>query len=108
MGQTNAVAGICGFWESVACWFLCGCCTSGFGTCCLLVYWRMRLKDIMKIEDHCLNDFCVTLFCPFLSICQMGTSVDRAMGYEVTGCCTLDYTGPLARAADLQDMYDDP
>jgi hypothetical protein len=62
-----------------------------------MVYWRMRLKEIMGIEDHILNDFCVTLFCPMLSICQQGTAVDIKMGYQVQGCCDLEW-------ADEDDM----
>jgi Zn-finger protein len=57
-----------------------------------MIYWRKQLKEIMGIEDHLVNDVCVTCFCPMLSICQQGTAVDKAMGYEVTGCCTVENT----------------
>jgi len=99
MAHTNAVAGIpgflcfktMGFWESAICWCCCAFFSVNLGPCCLMVYWRMKLKEVMKIDDHVLNDFCVTLFCPMLSICQMSTATDTAMGYEVTGCCDLSF-----------------
>jgi Cys-rich protein (TIGR01571 family) len=92
MAHTNAVAGVMGFWETAFCWCCCSFWSMGLGPCCLMVWFRMRLKAIMKIEDHCFNDFLVTLFCPMLAICQQGTAVDTAMGYEVTGCCDLEFS----------------
>lgn len=92
MAHTNAVAGILGFWETALCWCCCSFWSVGLGPCCLMIWFRMRLKQIMKIEDHACNDFCVTLFCPLLSVCQQGTAVDTAMGYEVVGCCDLEWT----------------
>jgi Cys-rich protein (TIGR01571 family) len=91
MAHTNAVAGIHGYWQSVLIYFCCQVVGCGIGPCCLMVYWRKQLKDIMGIEDHILNDAIVTCCCPGLSICQQATAVDQAMGYEVTGCCTLEY-----------------
>lgn len=94
MSHTNAVAGIMGYWETALLWCCCSIFTGGIGPCCLMVYWRKQLKEIMGIEDHIVNDVCITCFCPWLSVCQQATSVDQAMGYEVTGCCTLDYGNP--------------
>lgn len=91
MAHTNAVAGIMGFWQTACCWICCSVFTGGLGTCCLMVHWRKELKGIMGIEDHIFNDICVTLFCPLLSVCQQGTAVDRKVGYEVTGCCDLEW-----------------
>jgi Cys-rich protein (TIGR01571 family) len=91
MAHTNAVAGILGYWETACCWCCCHIWTAGLGSMCLMVWFRMRLKQIMKLDDHPINDFCLTLFCPWLSICQQGTAVDAAMGYEVVGCCDLEY-----------------
>jgi len=91
MAHTNAIAGVCGFWESAFCWFCCAFMTVGAGPCCLMVYWRMRLKAVMGITDHLLNDVCITLFCPLLSVCQQGTAVDTKMGYQVAGCCDLEW-----------------
>lgn len=91
MAHTNAAAGVCGFWESAICWCGISCISVGIGPCCLMVYWRMRLKEIMGITEHRLNDFCITLFCPMLSICQQGTAVDAKLGYQVTGCCELEW-----------------
>jgi len=97
MAHTNAVAGVCGFWESVFCWCCCSFSSVGVGTCCLMVYWRMQLKAVMRVTDHALNDLCVTLFCPLLSVCQQATAVDTKLGYQVVGCCDLEW-------ADEQDM----
>jgi len=91
VAHTNAVAGICGFWESALCWCCCSFMTLGVGPCLLMVYWRQRLKIIMGVNDHPLNDFCVTLLCPLLSIVQMGTAVDTKLGYQVVGCCDLEW-----------------
>jgi len=91
MAHTNAVAGVSGFWESVLCFFLCSCMSLGIGPCCLIAYWRMQLKEIMGIADHPLNDFAVTLCCPYLSVCQQGTAVDTKLGYQVVGCCDLEW-----------------
>jgi Cys-rich protein (TIGR01571 family) len=85
--HTNEAAGICGFWATIFCWCSCSWLTLGFGPCCLLVYWRMMLKSIMKIGDNIITDFCVTLMCPWLSVCQQANALDNAMGYRVTGCC---------------------
>jgi len=91
MAHTNAVAGIMDFWTSIFVYFCCAIFTGGIGPCCLMVHWRGQLKHIMRIEDHCFNDVVVTLCLPSLSICQQGTAVDRYMGYEVTGCCDVEY-----------------
>jgi Cys-rich protein (TIGR01571 family) len=91
--HTNEVAGICGFWATIFCWCSCSWVTLGLGPCCLLVYWRMMLKGIMKIGDNIITDFCVTLMCPWLSVCQQATALDNAMGYKVTGCCEGTFTG---------------
>jgi len=88
--QTNAVAGVCGFWETVLCWACCAMWSANLGPCCLMVMWRKQIKEVMGVEDHLLNDICCTLFCPLLSLCQMGSAVDRASGYETTGCFTLE------------------
>lgn len=91
MAHTNAVAGIMDFWQTILIYFCCALFTGGIGPCCLTVVWRRHLKEIMQIEDHCFNDLFVTCLCPNLAICQQGTAVDRAMGYEVTGCCNVDF-----------------
>jgi len=93
MSHTNAVAGILGFWETACVWFCCSIFTGGLGPCCLMVWWRKQLKEIMGIEDHFINDVCVTMCCPFLSVCQQGAAVDEALGYEVTGCCRVESRG---------------
>jgi len=93
MSHTNAVAGVMGYWESAICWCCCAALTGGLGPMCLMVYWRKQLKDIMGLEDHLVNDICLTFFCWPLSIIQQGIAVDHASGYEVTGCCTLEWSG---------------
>jgi Cys-rich protein (TIGR01571 family) len=87
--HTNAVSGICGFWETIICWCCCSWITLGLGPSCLLIYFRTYLKKIMGISDNPALDFCITLFCPCLSVCQMGVAVDTTMGYRVTGCCEV-------------------
>jgi len=88
MAHTNAVSGLMGFWQSACTYCLCEslCCGR-----CLMVYWRMRLKEIMNIEDNCIHDFLVTFCCPNLSICQQASAVDHEFMYEVTDCCNLDW-----------------
>jgi Cys-rich protein (TIGR01571 family) len=85
--HNNAVAGICGFWESIICWCCCSWLTLGLGPCCLVVYWRQMLKSIMNIGDNVVTDFCVTMICPCMSIVQQALAVDNELGYRVTGCC---------------------
>lgn len=98
MAHTNAVSGVCAFWESLWCWCCCSWLTIGIGPCCLVMWWRLRLKNIMKVEESMLQDFCFTMLCPMLSLCQMSTAVDSAMGYQVTGCC--EYT-PYSYQSDM-------
>jgi Cys-rich protein (TIGR01571 family) len=97
IAHTNAVSGVCPFWESLMCWCCCSWLTVNIGPFCLLIWWRLRLKNIMKAEENALNDFCITMFCPLISLCQMSTAVDEAMGYKVTGLCEYtpySYGGP--------------
>jgi len=89
MAHTNAVAGVCGFWETAFAYICCAIFTANLGPCCLMIYWRKQVKEVMGIEDHLVNDICCTFFFPYLSLCQQSTAVDREMGYEVTDCCTL-------------------
>jgi len=91
MAHTNTVAGIGGFWGTAVMLCCCAGLTGNLGTCCLMVYWRKQLKEAMGIEDHLVNDMIVTCLCPYLSICQQGSAVDSALGYEVTGCCDLEW-----------------
>jgi len=90
MAHTNSVSGVCPFWETLACYCCCSWLTIGMGPCCLVMWWRLRLKNIMKVEDNVAVDFCGTMLCPMISLCQMATAVDTAMGYQVTGIC--EYT----------------
>jgi len=89
MAHTNAVAGVCGFWETAVAYLCCAVFTANLGPCCLMIYWRKQIKEVMGIEDHIVNDICCTFFFPLLSLCQQAAAVDEEMGYEVTGCCTL-------------------
>jgi len=98
IAHTNAVSGVCPFWESLWCWCCCAWLTMNIGPFCLLMWWRLRLKNIMKIEENVVNDFCLTMFCPLVSLCQMSAATDSAMGYQVTGCCEYtpySYGGPM-------------
>jgi len=96
IAHTNAVSGVCPFWESLWCWCCCAWLTMNMGPVCLLLWWRLRLKNIMRMEDNTMSDFCLTIFCPQISLCQMSTAVDTAMRYQMTGCCEytpFDYSG---------------
>jgi len=90
IAHTNAVTGVCPFWESLVCWCCCAWLTVNTGPICLLMWWRLRLKQIMKVETNVMSDFCVTIFCPLVSLCQMSSAADAAVGYKTTGCC--EYT----------------
>lgn len=94
MAATMATAGVCGYWESICFWCLCAMFVP-LGPCCLTVFFRMRLKEIMNIRDNPLNDIIVACLCPNLAICQEGTAVDHAMGYEVVGCCDVEWDSKL-------------
>jgi len=85
--HTNQVAGICGFWESLCCWCCCSWITLGLGPSCLVVFWRVSIKQAMGRMDNVVEDFCISCLCPELSVCQMATSVDKEMQSEMTGCC---------------------
>lgn len=94
IAATNELAGVCGFWETAICFFCCAVFSANLGPCCLMVYWRHAVKDVMGIDDHLCNDICCTLFLPGLSLCQQAIAVDRAMGYESTGCCKMTKMHP--------------
>lgn len=98
VAHTNSVSGVCAFWETLWCYCCCSWLTIGIGPCCLIMWWRLRLKNIMKVEENYLYDFCGTMLCPMVSLCQMSTAVDSAMGYQVTGCC--EYT-PYQYQSDM-------
>jgi len=91
--HTNAASGLCGFWSTMFCWCCCSWMTLGIGPSCLVIYWRMMLKSIMGVGDNPIIDFCLTLICPWLSICQMATALDNSMGYRMVGCCQVAATG---------------
>jgi Cys-rich protein (TIGR01571 family) len=98
IAHTNAVSGVCPFWESLWCWCCCAWLTVNIGPVCLLVWWRLRLKNIMRLEENAMTDFCATMFCPLLSVAQMSSAADNALGYQVTGCCEYtpySYGGPM-------------
>lgn len=95
IAHTNAVSGVCPFWESLWCYCCCAWLTLNIGPFCLLMWWRLRLKSIMKVEENMINDFCVTMLCPQISICQMSSAVDNAMNYQITGCCEYTPYGGL-------------
>jgi len=87
VAHTNAVAGIADFWSTVMCWCCCSWLTVGIGPCCLVMWFRLQLKNVMRVKENQCEDFCITMLCPLMSVCQMSSSVDSAMGYEMTDCC---------------------
>jgi len=103
MAHTNAVSGVCGFWETLWCWCCCSWLSIGLGPSCLVVFWRLRLKNIMK--ESVVMDFCGTMLCPLISVCQMSTAVDSAMGYRTTGCCEYELYKGEALYEEPEDRY---
>jgi Cys-rich protein (TIGR01571 family) len=96
--HTAHVSGVCDFWHTLWCYCCCSWMSFDCGPRLLLVFWRLRLKNIMRIEENMPIDFCFTLICPQISICQMGSSVDDAMGYKLTGIMEYtpwSYGGPM-------------
>jgi len=108
IAATNELAGICGFWETAICFFCCAMFSANLGPCCLMVYWRRQVKDVMGIDDHLINDICCTVFCSGLSLCQQAIAVDRAMGYESTGCCKMTKLHPELLQQIRQNQQRDP
>lgn len=88
--HTNAVTNTCGFWETFLAYLVTGLCC-GLGPCCLTVFFRMKLKEHMGIEDHILNDLCCAWFCMPCAIGQQALAVDQKLGYEVELCCKLKF-----------------
>jgi len=91
--HTNQVAGVCGFWESLCCWCCCSWFTLGLGPSCLVIFWRVSIKQTLSAPgqpaENLVEDFCISGLCPELSVCQMATSVDKEMQSEMTGCCNF-------------------
>jgi len=102
IAHTNAVSGVCPFWESLFCWCCCSFMTINIGPFCLLMWWRLRLKTIMRVEDNPFNDFIITMFCPQVSICQMSSAVDSALGYQMANC--LGYT-PYSYSGSMDQPF---
>lgn len=88
--HTNQVTGICSFWGTFWAYFLGGL-LCGIGPCCLTVFFRMKLKEHMGVDDHIMNDLCCAwLFAP-CAVGQAAMAVDRKLGYEVECCCSLSW-----------------
>jgi len=100
IAHTNAASGVCAFWETLWCYCCCSWLTLGMGPSCLIMWWRLRTKNVMRVEENVMSDFCITMLCPLISLCQMSTAVDSAMGYQVTGCC--EYTPYSYGGGDMQ------
>jgi len=103
MAHTNAVSGVLAYWSSIAAFCCAGCLCGPCGQGCLMVYWRSKLKEVMGIDQHFLNDCIVTCCCPYLAICQQAQAVDEALGYEVDGFCgDLEFNGGALDNADSE------
>lgn len=103
--HTNEVAGVCGFWHSIMLMIfgsicLAPCC----GPCCINVYFRMHLKDMLGLEDHCINDFCVALFCWPCAVGQQAMAIDDQLGYHVKCCCNLQKVSHSRHDPDPRQM----
>lgn len=103
--HTNEVTKICGFWPTFFAYAVSGVCCM-LGPCCLTVYFRMKLKEHMGIEDHLLNDLCCAWLCFPCAIGQQGMAVDQKLGYEVELCCTLNWLSDTKNVwNDAQEDY---
>lgn len=91
IAHTNAVAGVCGFWETLMCLW-CSTALCGLGPCCLNVYFRIHVKENMGIEDHCVNDMCLAWLCLPCITGQQALAVDDAMGFRFSCPCTVKRT----------------
>jgi Cys-rich protein (TIGR01571 family) len=93
VAHTNQVAGVCNFWETIACYCCCAWTTLNIGPLCLLMWWRARLKGMMGLEDSVAEDFFGTCLCPQVSICQMSSGLDNAAGYRMKTPVSIEYYG---------------
>merc|ERR1711963_376274 len=79
-----------GFWSTlVLTLFVHAFCAPCCGPCCMNVYFRMHLKDMLGVEDHCINDFCVALFCYPCAVGQQALAIDEYLGLHTECCCKL-------------------
>jgi len=92
VAHTNAVAGVCGFWETIFCMW-CSFLLFGMGPCCLNVYFRIHLKDHMGIEDHCVNDMILAWCCLPCITGQQALAVDQVMGFSFKCPCSVERVG---------------
>jgi len=105
--HTNEVTGVCSFWATFWAYFLGGLCC-GLGPCCLTVFFRMRLKEHMGIEDHLLNDLCCAWLCAPCAVGQAAMSVDRKLVYEVESWNNLKWLEDTEKVyRDQDDRYPD-
>lgn len=86
--HTNDSAGICGFWTSmIVIIFSQLCLLPCCGPCCLNVYFRMHLKDMLGIEDSFCHDYVAALIFMPCSIGQQAIAIDTTLDYHVQCCC---------------------
>merc|ERR1712224_392397 len=98
----GAVAGTCGFWQTMGS-YVCCCVACLAGPCCLTVYFRLKLKDRLGLQDRCCSDFCWAWMCCLCAIGQQVMDVDRRLGYEMIGCFDLAWDD-IDRKLDIVDF----
>jgi len=100
IAHTNAVSGVCDFWETFCCMFLASFCVCG--PLCLNVYFRIHIKDHMGIQDNCFADFCLAFFCLPCVAGQQAMAVDEVLGWKFKCPCNIEHvsaSGGYGRAA---------
>jgi hypothetical protein len=105
IAHTNAVADVCGFWQTICCLSIASFCPPA--PCCLNVYFRMHIKDVMGLDDHCFNDMVLAFCCLPCITGQQALAVDTVMGYSVGCCCRLQWlSGAAGGGFQTQGGYD--
>lgn len=101
--HTNEVAGICGYWWTLAAYAFGGffCC---LGPLCLTVWFRMEIKERMGLKDNVVNDFCLAWLCWSCTIGQMALAVDDFMGIDMECPWTVNVDGRPAGEMSSQQM----
>jgi Cys-rich protein (TIGR01571 family) len=96
----NGRGPLCDYWAVIGL-YLCGgmcCCLPNL---CLTMYFRHLLKEKMHLDDHIVNDFCLSWLCSPCTVGQMALVVDRELEYEMHFCCELQWDEPASKAYDL-------
>jgi hypothetical protein len=55
---------------------------------CLITMRRAKVREMFDMPPDQATDFCCSVCCPFLIICQEATMIDATQGLQ-TGCCAM-------------------